>query len=98
MITLQEYLEKNEKRTADLARAIDVKHCVARRWVRGEAIPTKETMQKIYEWTAGEVEPNDFYNINPTEETDITSSQSGDVAEVNVEQKELNNANNIMEN
>lgn len=80
MITLQEYLEKNEKRTADLARAVDVKHCVARRWVRGEAIPTKETMQKIYEWTDGEVEPNDFYNINPTDE------------------KELNNANNIMEN
>lgn len=67
MITLQTYLEKNNKRVADLARYLDVRHCVARRWVLGEAIPNKETVQKIYEWSGGQVEPNDFYNINETE-------------------------------
>lgn len=67
MITLQKYLEQTNKRVADLARDLNVVHCVARRWVNGEVIPNKETVQKIYEWSGRQVEPNDFYNINETE-------------------------------
>lgn len=67
MITLQKYLEQTNRRVADLARDFNVVHCVARRWVLGEAIPNKDAMQKIYEWSGGQVEPNDFYNINETE-------------------------------
>lgn len=67
MITLQEYLKYHNKRVADLARDFNVVHCVARRWVNGEVIPNRQTIEKIYEWSGGQVEPNDFYNINETE-------------------------------
>lgn len=61
---LGEYLNKNNQKPADLARAFGVVHCMARRWCNGEAIPNKEYMQKIFEYTSGEVTPNDFFNIN----------------------------------
>ena len=67
MTTLQTYLDKNNKTVADMARELDVLHCVALRWVNGARVPSKENMQKIYEWSGGQVEPNDFYNINETE-------------------------------
>ena len=64
---LSSYLEQNNLRPADLARELDVVHCVARRWVVGEVIPSKEYMQKIFAYTNGAVTPNDFYNINDNE-------------------------------
>ena len=67
---LATFLANQQLRTADFARVFGVKHCVARRWVRGEAIPNKRSMEKIYEWSGGEVEPNDFYNINQENEHD----------------------------
>lgn len=67
MMTLQKYLEQTNKRVADLARDFNVVHCVARRWVNGEVMPSRQTIEKIYEWSGGQVEPNDFYNINETE-------------------------------
>ena len=67
MITLQKYLEQTNRRVADLARDFNVVHCVARRWVNGEVMPSRQTIEKIYEWSGGQVEPNDFYNINETE-------------------------------
>lgn len=82
MITLQEYLKYHNKRVADLARDFNVVHCVARRWVNGEVIPNRQTIEKIYEWSGRQVEPNDFFNINETE-TDITLPQGGNVVKVN---------------
>ena len=68
---LQKYLEHTNKRIVDLARDLSVRHCVARRWVVGEAIPNKDTMQKIYEWSGGVVEPNDFYGIAAANDNEI---------------------------
>ena len=70
---LAEYLEKKKQRISTLARALDVRHCVARWWVVGAAIPSKENMQKIFVYTNGEVTPNDFYNINITNEKELNS-------------------------
>lgn len=64
---LQEYLKNNNKRVADMAKDFDVEHCVVRRWVFGECVPSPENMQKIFAYTGGEVAPNDFYNINENE-------------------------------
>lgn len=61
---LSEYLEKNHKRPADLARALGVVHCMARRWCNGEAKPASRYMQAIFAYTGGEVTPNDFFNID----------------------------------
>ena len=66
MTTLNEYLKKKNKRIADVARDFEVQHCVVRRWVLGEVLPSKESMQKIFAYTGGEVTPNDFYNIDET--------------------------------
>lgn len=67
MMKLQQYLDEKQQTVADLARALCVQHTVALRWANGARVPSKENMQKIYEWSGGAVEPNDFYNINETE-------------------------------
>ncbi len=64
---LSEYLKKENKRPADLARDFGIVHCMVRRWCSGETIPNKEYMQKIFAYTGGEVTPNDFFNINENE-------------------------------
>ena len=61
---LKAYLQKNNKRAADMARALNIKHSVVLRWVKGLRVPTVENMQKIFAYTNGEVTPNDFYDIN----------------------------------
>lgn len=73
MMKLQEYLETNNKTVADLARACEVKHTVALRWANGARIPSRENMQKIFAYTNGEVTPNDFYDINTTNEKELNS-------------------------
>ncbi|MBR3676556.1 MAG: helix-turn-helix transcriptional regulator [Alphaproteobacteria bacterium] len=73
MMKLQEYLDNNKKTVADLARACEVKHTVALRWANGARIPSRENMQKIFAYTDGQVEPNDFYNINTEEEKELNS-------------------------
>ena len=50
-----------------MAKDFDVEHCVVRRWVFGECVPSPENMQKIFAYTGGKVAPNDFYNINENE-------------------------------
>ena len=64
---LQKFLQKKNKRPADMARDLGLKHCVVLRWVKGLRVPTPENMQKIFAYTGGEVTPNDFFNINDNE-------------------------------
>ena len=60
---LKEYLDSENLKVSDLARATGVKHCVAMRWVTGETIPSRENMQKIVLFTENKVNPNDFYGV-----------------------------------
>lgn len=64
---LQEYLDKENKKVADLARDLELPHPVVLRWAKGERVPRQDNMQKIFAYTNGEVSPNDFYNINDNE-------------------------------
>lgn len=60
---LKEWLKKENKTVADMSRDLNVIHSVVLRWTTTERIPTPENMQKIVEYTKGEVQPNDFYNV-----------------------------------
>lgn len=62
-MTLSEYLIKNNQKISTLAKALGVRHCVARWWVIGKVIPKKENMLKIVRYTKGEVTPEDFYGL-----------------------------------
>ena len=57
-----EYIQKENKTIAGVARDLGLTHCVVRVWVAGEKIPSKENMQKIVAYTKGAVTPNDFYD------------------------------------
>lgn len=58
---LIQWLEKEKKTVADMARDLDLSHTVVLRWVHKKRIPRAEFMQKIIAYTKGEVQPNDFY-------------------------------------
>lgn len=63
MNKFKQWLEKNNKTVAQVARDLGLTHCVVRTWAESERIPTKENMQRIVAYTNGEVQPNDFYHI-----------------------------------
>lgn len=63
MNKLKKWLLDNGKTIADMARDLGLTHCVVRTWAESERIPTKENMQKIVAYTKGEVQPNDFYEV-----------------------------------
>lgn len=63
MNKFKQWIEKNNKTVADVARDLELTHCVVRTWVEGIRIPTKDNMQKIIAYTKGEVQPNDFYEV-----------------------------------
>lgn len=60
---LTQWLEKENKTVADMARDLCLAHPVVLRWSNGSRIPSKENMQKIIVYTNGEVQPNDFYEV-----------------------------------
>lgn len=65
---LKDWLNKESKTVADMARDLKVEHPVARAWVVGQKIPRPETMAKIVAYTKGEVTANDFYGIEEKSE------------------------------
>ena len=62
-MTLSEWLKKENKRVADMARDLDISHSVVLRWSNKTRIPSNPNMQKIIAYTKGEVQPNDFYEV-----------------------------------
>lgn len=62
-MTLKEWLKKENKTIADLAKDLGFTHTAVRYWVVGLRCPRVCQMQKIVEYTKGEVQPNDFYNV-----------------------------------
>lgn len=64
---LKEWLEKEHKTMADMARDLELEHPVVRAWAIGQKIPRPETMAKIVAYTKGEVTANDFYGIEEKE-------------------------------
>lgn len=70
MKTLREFLTDHRLGVVEMSRQLDQPRSTCSMWVIGKRIPSKENMQKIYEWSGGEVEPNDFYNVNKESEHD----------------------------
>jgi len=52
-----------------LAELLDITQSAVGKYERNERLPSQDVMQKIIEVTNGEVLPNDFYNIAPTQES-----------------------------
>lgn len=58
-----DYLKKENITQEDAAKSLETTQGSISRWVKGDFIPNKETMQKIVAFTNGEVQPNDFYEV-----------------------------------
>lgn len=63
MKKLKDWLNENNKTVADMAKDLGLRHCVVRTWVEGVHIPNGRSMSKVVEYTNGEVQPNDFYEV-----------------------------------
>ena len=61
---LSDYLEREGKTTADGARELGYCHDTFRKWVKGLRRPRRsEDLQKIEQWSGGEVTARDFYAV-----------------------------------
>lgn len=68
---LKDYLEKENHTQQSfidevlMARNIRIPQSTLAKWISGIRIPRKEEMITIFEITGGQVQPNDFYGIDP---------------------------------
>lgn len=62
MEKLKQWLKDHNMTGAEFAAAIGVQQACVSLWLTGLRFPRPENMQKITEYTGGEVTPNDFYN------------------------------------
>lgn len=61
---LHEHLVEKKVSMAAWGRACGVAgRATARRYVKGELIPPRAVMSRTYVWSAGQVTPNDFYDL-----------------------------------
>lgn len=67
---LNEYIEKTKLEVDKLADSLDVTPMCVYRYLSGKRIPNKEVMNKIYDFTNGEVTPNDFF-LNETDKSNF---------------------------
>lgn len=57
----KKWVEKENKTQQEVADALGVSQCLVSLWLSGDRLPRPENMQKIVEYTGGQVQPNDFY-------------------------------------
>ncbi len=63
-MTLAEYIDQTGETHEQLATKIgECSVSGLRKWLRGERIPQKEVMERIFVATDGKVRPDDFYDI-----------------------------------
>ena len=60
---LQDYRKQENKTQEQVAEELGVAQSNIASWENGIRIPTKDNMQKIIAYTKGEVQPNDFYEV-----------------------------------
>lgn len=60
---LYQWRKKENKTQQELATELGTTQAIYQKWESGETIPRPESMQKIVEYTKGEVTANDFYNV-----------------------------------
>lgn len=60
---LRTYLTSHAISEAEFAAAIGVAKATVNRYVNGTRVPDRGAMSKIFDKTAGQVTPNDFYEL-----------------------------------
>lgn len=68
---LQQYLQEKRIGVVEMSQQLGVPQPTCSMWLAEKRIPTKKSMQKIYEWSGGVVEPNDFYGIAAANDNEI---------------------------
>jgi|TARA_R110002020_G_scaffold215936_1_gene423263 hypothetical protein len=63
-MTLKNYLNKERYSVAKFANAISVNQHTVNKWVYTDVVPRKGDVVKVYTFTKGQVQPNDFYGIS----------------------------------
>lgn len=57
------YLEENNISFAIAAGELDASSEGVRLWAEGMRVPRPDQMKRIYEWSNGMVQPNDYYDL-----------------------------------
>lgn len=57
---LSDFIKKKNLRVSEVARQLGIPYEYVRRYLLG-TIPSRKKMNRIVEWSCGEVSPNDFY-------------------------------------
>lgn len=69
---LKEFMKKENISIEKAAKDLDFSYEDIRRYIKESVIPRPKNMQKIYDWSGGVVQPNDFYlSANDNEIEDI---------------------------
>ena len=63
---LKTYLKNKKITQEELAKELTTTQVQISRWSNGIRIPRPAEMVKIYRWSNGQVQPNDFYDIDST--------------------------------
>lgn len=63
---LKNYINKKNITQFDAAKQLETSFVNIFRWINGVSIPRPAEMVKIYRWSNGQVQPNDFYDIDST--------------------------------
>lgn len=63
-MTLSDYLARPDTNATELAARVGVSVSTITRAARGEVLPTRTVMQKLFNATGGSVTPNDFFGIS----------------------------------
>ena len=66
---LREYLKRNKLTQQafidriDMAKGVKVPQSTLAKWVTGVRVPRKKDMEILHSVSSGQVQPNDFYNL-----------------------------------
>lgn len=60
---LSKWMELVDRQYKDMATDLKIAYPTLWRYKNGKALPRPDEMRRIYEYTEGAVEPNDFYDF-----------------------------------
>ena len=72
-MTLAEWIVAVDKSAADAAADIGVDVSTMRRYLRGERIPERDIMRRIFVVSNGQVTANDFYGLGRDDPRDVAT-------------------------
>ena len=63
-MTFNDFLKEERWSVARFAKELQVNEATVTKWKYDNVIPRRDEVLKIYDFTVGKVQPNDFYGIN----------------------------------